>query len=298
KGRTHSPERDRSAVRYHYDTGNDFFEQFLDPEMVYSCAYFLDPEESLEAAQHRKLDLICRKLQLQPGQRLLDVGCGWGALVRHAAANFGVTAVGITLSPAQAAEAKLRVTQDGLDDRVTIEVRDYRKVKGEFDAIASIGMFEHVGESKLAEYFGKLHSLLAPGGVLLNHGITNRSRRRRFRRQRKTFVSTYVFPDGNLLPIDTSIGAAETAGFEARDAESLRADYALTLRSWVTNLEENREAAVAAADDVTYRIWRMYMAGSVVGFESAGISVYQVLYAKPERDWSFGRRWASAADDA
>lgn len=296
-GRLHSAERDSSAVRHHYDTGNDFFEQFLDPEMVYSCAYFLDSQEPLETAQQRKLDLICRKMELQPGQRLLDVGCGWGSLVRHAAANYGVTAVGVTLSPAQAAEAMLRVTRDGLQDRVKIEVQDYRELKGEFDAIASVGMFEHVGGAMLAEYFDKLHSVLASGGVLLNHGITNRSRGGRFHRKRRTFVNTYVFPDGEMVPIETSLGIAEKAGFEARDAESLRADYALTLRHWVTNLEKNHKAAIEAADETTYRIWRMYMSGAVAAFELAGLSVYQVLYAKSGRPWSFGRKWATAADD-
>ncbi len=300
KGRRHSTERDDSAVRHHYDTGNEFFEQFLDPEMVYSCAYYLDPTESLETAQRRKLDVICRKLQLEPGQRLLDVGCGWGALVLHAVANYGVTAVGITVSPAQAAEAMRRVTRAGLDDRITIEVRDYRDVTGEYEAISSVGMFEHVGRKQLGGYFSKLHDRLVPGGALLNHGITNRSRSSRFRlrRSRPSFVNTYVFPDGELLPIEMSIAVAERAGFETRDVESLRAHYALTLRQWVANLEKNRKAAVETADETTYRIWRMYMSGSVAAFELADISIYQVLLTKPDRPWSFGRRWALPADDA
>lgn len=299
KGRRHSTERDDSAVRHHYDTGNDFFELFLDPEMVYSCAYYLDPTESLETAQRRKLDVICRKLQLQPGQRLLDVGCGWGALVLHAVANYGVTAVGITVSPDQAAEATRRVTRAGLDDRITIEVRDYRDVTGEYDAIASVGMFEHVGRDQLSKYFRRLYDRLVPGGVLLNHGITNRSRPSgfRLRRSRRTFVNTYVFPDGELLPIETSIGIAERAGFETRDVEGLRAHYALTLRQWVANLERNRKTAVEVANESTYRIWRMYMSGSVAAFELSDISIYQVILAKPDRPWTFGRRWALPADD-
>lgn len=298
RGRIHSPGRDGEVVRHHYDTGNEFFELFLDPEMVYSCAYFLDPAESLVDAQRRKLDLICRKLQLQRGQRLLDVGCGWGALVRHAAAHYGVQAVGVTLSPEQAAEAKLRVRLDGLRDRVTIRVQDYRDVTGEFDAISSIGMFEHVGGSELETYFRKLHDLLTPDGVLLNHGITTRSRPRRFERKKASFVNTYVFPDGELLPLETSLRIAEESGFEARDIESLRQSYALTLRHWVTELEESHKLAVAAADERTYRIWRMYMAGSATAFDSGALSVYQTIYTKRARPWAYGRHWAMADDDS
>lgn len=297
QGRLHSLRRDSQAVRHHYDTGNEFFSQFLDPQLVYSCAYFLDQSESLETAQLRKLDLICRKLQLQPGQRLLDVGCGWGALARHAAANYGVRVLGVTLSPEQAAEAKFRNRDEGLEDRVTIKVQDYRDVVGEFDAIASVGMFEHVGGRELTAYFSKLHQLLTPGGVLLNHGITTRSRPRRLNMKRPSFVNTYVFPDGELTPIETSMRAAEESGFEAIDVESLRRDYAITLRHWVANLEHNRKSAIEAADETTYRIWRMYMAGSAAAFELGAISVYQVIYTKAERDWAFGRRWAIAADD-
>ena len=297
RGRLHSAGRDGEAVRHHYDTGNEFFELFLDPEMIYSCAYFLDPRESLADAQHRKLDLICRKLQLQPGQYLLDVGCGWGGLVRHAAKQYGVQAVGVTLSPEQAAEAKLRVRQDGLRDRVTIKVQDYRDVTGEFDAISSIGMFEHVGGSELKTYFSKLNGLLTEDGVLLNHGITTRSRPRRLERKKASFVNTYVFPDGELLPLETSLRIAEDAGFEARDVESLRQSYALTLRHWVNELEENHKLAVAAADEPTYRIWRLYMAGSAIAFGSGAISVYQTLYTKRATPWSYGRSWATAGDD-
>lgn len=297
QGRRHSLRRDSDAVRYHYDTGNDFFSLFLDPQMVYSCAYFLDEHEQLESAQQRKLDLICRKLQLQPGQRLLDVGCGWGALARHAAANYGVEVVGITLSPEQASEARLRNHIDGLRDQVSIRVQDYRDVTGEFDAISSVGMFEHVGESMLETYFNKLHRLLTPGGVLLNHAITTRSRPGRFERRKPSFVNTYVFPDGELLPIEASLRVAEDVGFEGRDIESLRMNYALTLRHWVRNLEGNYKKAVESANETTYRIWRMYMAGSVTAFELAALSVYQVIYTKRSTPWSFGRRWATAAND-
>jgi cyclopropane-fatty-acyl-phospholipid synthase len=294
-GRLHSRRRDKAAVSSHYDTGNDFFEQFLDPLMVYSCADFLSPTEALEVAQRRKLDLICRKLRLAPGMRLLDVGCGWGALVIHAAREYGATAIGITLSAEQAVEARHRAEQAGVADRVEIREQDYREIHGEFDAIASIGMVEHVGRKELTKYFRALRRALAPGGQLLNHGIVTRDRK--VRRKTPTFINTYVFPDGELIPMDIVAGAAEEAGFEVRDVESLRASYALTLRHWVANLERNREAAVAAASEEVYRIWRVYMAGSAVAFERAAISVYQLLLSDPERPWTFGRKELLAGDD-
>jgi cyclopropane-fatty-acyl-phospholipid synthase len=294
RGRLHSLDRDRRDIRYHYDVGDGFYRQFLDPSMVYSSAAFLDPSEPLEVAQRRKLDTICRKLELHPGQRLLDVGCGWGALVVHAARTYGVQAVGITLSSNQAAHARDLAVRLGVEDRVTILEQDYRQVAGIFDAIASVGMFEHVGRRKMGAYFGRLRRLLADGGVLLNHGIGTRDRGRK--RHKATFVSTYVFPDGELLPVDEVVGIAEAAGFELRDLESLRTSYALTLRRWVANLESNRAAAVAAADDATYRIWRAFMAGSALSFERARIGVYQLLLADPVRSWTYGRAWTIAGD--
>jgi cyclopropane-fatty-acyl-phospholipid synthase len=294
-GRLHSPSRDRQAVTYHYDTGNEFFAQFLDPSMVYSCAHFLSPDESLEMAQRRKLDLICRKLSLGSGDRFLDVGCGWGGLVVHAATRYGVKATGITLSAEQAEAARRRAREEGVADRVEIVQRDYREIDGEFDAIASVGMFEHVGRGRLGEYFTRLRGMLAPGGQLLNHGIVTRERHPG--RRRRTFVNTYVFPDGDLRPVDETIGAAEDAGFELRDVEALRMSYAVTLRHWVANLENNREAAIRAADERVYRIWRSYMAGSAYAFEHHGIGVYQLLLSDPERPWTFGRSGLLAADD-
>jgi cyclopropane-fatty-acyl-phospholipid synthase len=295
RGRLHSPWRDRQAVSHHYDTGNDFFRQFLDSDLVYSSAYFLDPQEPLEAAQRRKLDVVCRKLELAPGMRFLDVGCGWGSLVIHAAATYGVEAVGITLSHEQAELARHRVAQADLADRVTIRLADYRHIDEQFDAIASIGMVEHVGDRRLGVYFDRLFRLLTPGGQLLNHGITNRNRHRG--RRRPTFINTYVFPDGELLPVERIVRRAEEAGFELRDSESLRWSYALTLRHWVENLEANRVAAVAAANETTYRIWRIYMAGSAVAFEGAAINVHQMLLSRPDRPWRYGRRGLLAADD-
>ncbi len=296
RGFLHSLRRDREAVTHHYDTGNDFFARFLDPQMVYSCAYFLDPWETLERAQRRKLEVICRKLGLRPGMRLLDVGCGWGALVVYAAAEYGVTCVGVTLSSEQASWAERLAKEAGVGDRVTILQRDYREVDGRFDAIASVGMFEHVGRKELHTYFGRLRALLEPGGAVLNHGIVTRARE--VSRRRPTFVNTYVFPDGELEPIDEVVGAAEDAGLELRDAESLRRHYAVTLRHWVANLEANHDEAVAAADERTYRIWRAYMAGSAIGFEQGGISVFQLLLADPDRPWTWGRRRFLSEDDA
>jgi cyclopropane-fatty-acyl-phospholipid synthase len=293
-GALHSLGRDERAVTFHYDTGNEFFKLFLDPQLVYSCADFLDPSETLAVAQERKLDLICRKLELAPGQRFLDVGCGWGSLVIHAASRYGVNATGVTLSEPQASVAEIKAKEAGVEDLVTIICDDYRSLDGTYDAIASVGMFEHVGRSQLSEYFGFLSRRLAAGGQLLNHGIV--SRQHGFSLRRPTFISTYVFPDSQLVPIDEVVGAAEGAGFELRDAESLRASYAATLRHWVANLEANR--AVDLVGDRIYRIWRLYMAGSVTAFENARLSVFQLLLADPDRSWAFGRRRLLAADDS
>ncbi len=294
-GRMHSIHRDRDAVTYHYDTGNDFYELFLGESMAYSSAYFLDAAETLDVAQRRKLDLVCRKLKLSSGMRFLDIGCGWGSLVVHAAANYGVEATGVTLSEEQAEYAQRWVKEAGVEGRVKIVVADYREIKGQYDAVASIGMFEHVGRKKLPEYYGQVRKLMAPGGQLLNHGIVTRDRHPG--RKRPTFVSTYVFPDGELELVDVVVGEAEEAGFEVRDMESLRMSYAHTLRRWVANLESHHDAAVRTTNERTYRIWRMYMAGSSVAFAHAGIGVYQLLLSDPERPWRYGRRRLLAKDD-
>lgn len=293
-GRLHSVGRDRRAVTHHYDTGNEFFELFLDPLMVYSCACFLDPTESLEVAQRRKLDLICRKLDLRPGDRFLDVGCGWGALAIHAAARYGVEATGVTVSSEQADVARKSAAASGVTERVTILTEDYRNLTGQYEAIASVGMVEHVGLAQLPTYFGHLRSLLAPHGQLLNHGIVTRVDPQS---KKQSFVRTYVFPDGELHRVDDAIAAAENAGFELRDVEGLRQDYALTLERWVSNLEANAQAAARVVGDVTYRTWRAYLAGSMVAFERGRIAVHQLLLADPNRPWQFGRRRLLAADD-
>jgi cyclopropane-fatty-acyl-phospholipid synthase len=296
RGRLHTPRRDRRAVTYHYETGNDFFGTFLGPTMVYSCAYFLDPDEDLDTAQTRKLDLVARKLALSPGDRLLDVGCGWGSMAIHAARRYGVRATGITLSESQAELARARADEAGVSDRVEFLVRDYREVEGEFDAISSIGMVEHVGRQRLDEYFRSLRTLLAPGGRLLNHGIVDRSGTSPGQR-RRGFVNTYVFPDGDLVPVPVVLDAAEEAGFEIRDVEALRVSYALTLRRWVAHLESNHDRAVAASSERTYRIWRLYMAGSAIAFERGAIGVYQSLLVDPRRPWTYGRARLLASDD-
>lgn len=296
EGRAHSKRRDRETVRYHYDTGNEFFEMFLDERMVYSCAHFLDPGESLDVAQERKLDLICRKLELRKGMEFLDVGCGWGGLAIHAAAHYGVNATGITLSPEQAQYARIRVKELDLEDRVEILELDYRDLDGTFDAIASVGMFEHVGGERLSTYFEKLRSVLAPGGQLLNHGITNRHRDLK-RKRRDSFVGRYVFPDGDLRPVEESIEIAERAGFELRDVEAMRMSYALTLRHWVERLESNRDLAIEYSSEKTYRVWRAYMAGSAIAFEQGAIGLYQLLLSDPRRPWQYGRARLLASDD-
>jgi len=296
RGRLHSLGRDRETVSYHYDTGNEFYELFLGETMAYSAAYFLDPAESLDAAQRRKLDVVCRKLELSTGMRLLDIGCGWGSLVVHAAANYGVEATGVTVSGEQAEYTRRRAKELGVEDRVQVIEADYREVNYQFDAISSIGMFEHVGRNKLPEYFTQVRKLMAPGGQFLNHGIVTRNRHQG-RRRRPTFVSTYVFPDGELEPVDVVIGEAEGGGFETRDVEALRMSYMLTLHRWVANLEANDEVAVGAASERAYRIWRIYMAGSAVAFESGGIGVYQMLLSDPDRPWRHGRSRLLARDD-
>jgi cyclopropane-fatty-acyl-phospholipid synthase len=282
-GLRHSLRRDTRAVTHHYDVGNDFYEMVLGPTMTYSCARFVDPATSLEQAQESKHELICRKLGLRDSapMRFLDVGCGWGTMAMHAASSSGATVVGITLSEVQANYARQRVAASGLEDRVEIRVQDYREMRGEqFDAISSIGMFEHVGKVRTARYFETLRSLLVPGGRLLNHAISEVGGTRI---RSWSFFGRYVFPDGELLDVGDVVLSMERAGFECRDVESLREHYARTLRAWLANLEANWDSAVEAVGLARARIWRIYMAASVVGFENAGISVHQVLGVVPEK---------------
>lgn len=297
-GDVHEPERDLAAIRYHYDVGNDFYALWLDERMVYSCAYFADgrdAEDELEAAQLAKLDLICRKLRLKPGERMLDVGCGWGALIMHAAKHYGVKALGITLSDAQAQLARERIAAQGLTDVCAVEIRDYRHLEDHapFDKISSVGMVEHVGVENLPTYFAALHRALRAGGLLLNHGIVSVAEARPKSRfdwlekriwKRDAFLDQYVFPDGRLGPLSAVIAGAERVGFETRDVEGLREHYALTLRAWLKRLARHAQLATSLTDARTYRTWRLYMAGSAYGFSSGRLNVVQSLFAKPESD--------------
>jgi cyclopropane-fatty-acyl-phospholipid synthase len=274
-GERHSIARDREAVRHHYDVSNEFYRLVLGPTMVYSCAYFGGDTDTLEEAQTRKLDLICRKLQLADGERLLDIGCGWGSLVLHAAANYNVRAVGVTLSEPQAELARARAREQGLDDRIEIRVADYRELTdGPFDKIASIGMYEHVGRSELGEYVRRARRLLRPGGLFLNHGIVRLDSEPP---SSPTFISRYIFPDGELHPVTEVMAAMRGAGLEVRDVESLREHYPLTLRRWLANLRANRDQALALVGPERERTWQLYLLVSALGFESGDISVYQVL---------------------
>ena len=294
-GRRHSVRRDRQAVRFHYDVGNRFYQLWLDRNMVYSCGYFERGDEDIDTAQRAKLDHICRKLRLKAGERLLDIGCGWGGLIRHAVRRYGVIALGITLSENQAHLARERIAADGLGDRCRVEVRDYRDLAGEpaFDKIASVGMVEHVGAERLGEYFAAAFRALRAGGLFLNHGIINiadarpQSTRDRIAGKlwrRGAFIDRYVFPDGALVPAALVIACAEEAGFELRDVESLREHYATTLRHWVRRLEASEPDAVALVGEPTYRVWRLYMAASAYGFRTGRIGIIQSLLAKQDSD--------------
>jgi len=293
-GHQHAPQRDAAAIRFHYDVGNDFYKLWLDERMVYSEAYFTTGTEDLDTAQRAKLDYICRKLRLQPGERLLEFGCGWGGLITHAVQNFGVSALGITLSNAQAELARERIAAAGLSERCQIEVRDYRSLPQDatFDKAVSVGMFEHVGRAKMREYFEQAHRLLKPGGLFLNSGIVASSLTP-FNRwhgwvarkvwKRGTFIDRYVFPDGELLPLEEIERDAAAAGLETRDVEELREHYALTLRHWVRRLERHRDAAIRLTSEATYRVWRLYMAASAHAFTIGRIGLVHILFSKPDR---------------
>ncbi|MEU1252185.1 class I SAM-dependent methyltransferase [Streptomyces chartreusis] len=296
-GHLHTKRTDKRAISHHYDVGNDFYEIVLGPSMVYSCAYWPAPDTTLETAQRDKLDLVCRKLGLKPGMRLLDVGCGWGSMAMHAAREYGVSVVGITLSQEQAAYARKRVADEGLTDRVEIRVQDYRDVgDGPYDAISSIGMAEHVGAERYLEYADVLHRLLKPGGRLLNHQIARRPQRDESSYEVDDFIDAYVFPDGELQPVGVTVAQLERAGFEVRDVESIREHYALTLRRWVANLEADWARAVRLTGFGRARVWRLYMAASALAFERNRIGVNQVLAVRTPESGDSGmalraRKW-------
>jgi cyclopropane-fatty-acyl-phospholipid synthase len=288
RGRRHSRERDAAAISHHYDVSNRFYEILLGPSLTYSCAVWESPETRLEDAQAAKHELICRKLGLRAGMRLLDIGCGWGSMVIHAAQHHGVEAVGVTISRNQADLAAKRVADAGLGGRVTIRYEDYRDVSdGPYDAISSIGMFEHVGLSQLATYFEGAHALLRGGGRFLNHGIA-RTPAPRARFARASFIDRYVFPDGELHEVGSVVSAMQRAGFEARHSESLREHYALTCRAWVRNLEASWDEAVAEAGEARARVWRLYLAGAARNFEAGRTQIHQVLGVRLGSDGASG----------
>ena len=279
--KAHSKAENREAIHFHYDVSNEFYALWLDRAMVYSCAYFETPEVGLDAAQQAKLEHICRKLSLKPGEHFLDIGCGWGALVIYAAKHFGVRAHGVTLSPQQMKVARERIEQAGLTERVSVELLDYRDLPGEsvYDKVASVGMFEHVGLKNLPVYFSTVHRLLKPRGLFLNHGITHDSEG--WEPSVSTeFINRYVFPDGQLDTIGNIQRFMERAKFEIADVEALRPHYAMTLRHWVAGLERNRSQALCHVNEATYRVWRLYMAACALQFESGEIGIYQVLANK------------------
>lgn len=296
-GRMHSLERDRRAVSFHYDRPQSFYEAFLDDDLVYSCAYFAPGDDDLGRAQRRKLDLVCRKLRLQPGQRLLDVGCGWGSLLIHAAERYGVDATGVTLSRTQAEAGTRMIAERGLSDRARILLRDYREVDDRFDAVASVGMAEHVGPDNLASYCDTVRRLLRPGGGFLCHSIVTGDAEHVRHGDEPTFVTAYVFPDGGLVPAWRLVRAVQQGGFEVIDLEQLRPHYARTLRQWVANLEANHERAATAASETDYRIWRLYLAASSHSFASGALGVVQVLGRAPgaQEPLPRGRDWMLTA---
>jgi cyclopropane-fatty-acyl-phospholipid synthase len=279
--KAHSKAENRDAIHFHYDVSNEFYALWLDRAMVYSCAYFESPDVDLDAAQQAKLEHICRKLSLQPEEKFLDIGCGWGALVIHAAQRYGVRAHGVTLSPQQLKMARERIEQAGLTDRVSVELMDYRDLPGEsvYDKVASVGMFEHVGLKNLPVYFSTVNRLLKPRGLFLNHGITHDSEGWQPNVSTE-FINRYVFPDGQLDTISNIQRVMERAKLEISDVEGLRMHYAMTLRLWVQRLERERSTALKYVNDATYRVWRLYMSACALQFESGEIGIYQVLANK------------------
>ncbi len=299
-GSKHSRQRDKAAVQYHYDVGNDFYSLWLDSRMCYSCAYFRTGAEDIDTAQEQKLDHICRKLRLKTGETLLDIGCGWGGLALFAAQHYGVKALGVTLSGRQVEFANQRIGAANMASQVNVRLLDYRDLEDErFDKMVSVGMFEHVGRGHLPEYFAQAYKLLKPGGLFLNHGIAvhpyasspgHHTPWGRFVNDKilgsGRFSQGYIFPDGELEPVSDVNLAAEQAGFEVRDVENLREHYALTLRHWVARLQEHRDEAVRLADETVYRTWKLYMSGSVYGFEAGRINVNQTLLARMDNGCS------------
>ncbi len=273
---------DREAIQHHYDVSNEFYELFLGPTMVYTCAYYREPDGDLDQAQRDKLDLVCRKLRLEPGERLLDVGCGWGSLVLWAAKHYGVRVHGVTLSPSQASYAEARIRAEGLQDVCRVECRDYREVAGEecFDKIAAVGIIEHVRPENYAAYFSQLRRLLKTGGLFLNHGITH-ERHWEWTRQ-WDFLTRYVFPNAELANVSDTLAAMEDADWEVRDLEQLREHYSRTCRQWAERLMAERERALRLVPEKTYRTWVLYLVASSQYFAEGSIGLYQAVLGKPD----------------
>lgn len=277
----HTREKDAAAIRYHYDVSNEFYAAWLDPALVYSCAYFENGDEDLASAQQKKIDHILAKLDLRPGQRLLDIGCGWGALVIRAAQRYGAHCVGVTLSENQAMLARERVERAGLQHLVEIRLQDYRDVDGQFDRITSVGMFEHVGIDHLTGYFKRIDALLAPGGLVMNHGLTSTDVNHRGSPYGGAeFIGRYVFPDGELAHLSAVIRSMQEGGLEVRDVENLRRHYARTCAIWTDNFEANAARIAQLTDPKRFRIWHVYLAGCVYAFNHDWISLYQVVCGK------------------
>jgi len=283
-GRDEKKRKNTDYIQFHYDVGNDFYKLFLGSEMMYTCAYFKDWSNSLDQAQHDKLDMICRKLRLEPGDRLLDIGCGWGGLVCHAAQHFGAKAHGITLSQQQYEYAKSKIERLGLTDKVSVEICDYANHEGTYDKISSIGMSEHIGVANYPRYFSKINTLLRDRGLVLNHAIarsakTSKKFSARIRPERK-FLLKYIFPGSELIPVGMTTDFMEQTGFEVHDVESWREHYAITTRFWCKNLSANKERAIELVGAERYRLWVAYLAGASGGFTAGSIKIYQVLASK------------------
>ena len=283
-GRVESRRSNRDYIQFHYDISNEFYALFLDPEMLYSCAYFSTPETSLAQAQQEKLEMICRKLRLQPGEKLLDIGCGWGGLICYAAQHYGVEAYGVTLSQKQHDYAQEKIRRLGLEDRVRVELRDYESVTGTYDKISSIGMFEHIGLENMPKYFGKIHSLLRDRGILLNHGIARTAKAsqratRKIRPERKLILK-FIFPGSELDSIGRTVDLLQVAGFETHDVEGWRAHYAMTCKAWHDALVRNRDEAIRQVGEEKYRMWLLYLAGVSIGFTQGSIHLFQVVASK------------------
>jgi len=284
-GAEHKNENNKNYIQFHYDVGNDFYQLFLDPQMQYSCAYFKDISGSLEQAQQDKLEMICRKLRLQKDDRFLDIGCGWGGLICYAAQHYGVKAHGITLSEEQYAFTKEKIRTLGLEDKVTVEIRDYLTLEGAYDKIASIGMFEHIGLANFPAYFRKIRSLLRDGGIVLNHGIARRGKTNARKAltnvtPEKRMILKYIFPGSELAPIGHSLNSMEAQGFEIHDVEAWREHYALTCKHWCKRLSADKERAIALVGLERYNLWVAYLAGVSLGFTAGSILIFQTVASK------------------